>query len=139
MTQALLTRVGELIVDDSGQLLFRLNQAQCATCNASCQRSRVRELVVPPGTQGSIAGMPVVLTCSRRELSRTSLRVYGPPVVGLLLAVGVSTIAQFPDSMASVLALAGLVGGMLLARLLAAVWQPHTAPAISLQPFKHDE
>jgi len=139
MTRTLLTRVGELIVDDSGQLLFRLNHAQCMTCTASCHRRRVRELVVQPASRITRTGCPVVLTWSRRELSRASLRVYGPPVVGLLLAVGVSTIAQFPDSMASALGLAGLVGGMLLASFLAEVWQPDAAPEISLQPFKHDE
>jgi positive regulator of sigma E activity len=139
MTQTLLTRVGELVVDDSGQLVFRLNHAQCVACSASCHRRRVRELVVPSDSQVEDAGFPVVLTWSRREMSKTSLRVYGPPVVGLLLAVGVSTIARFPDSMASLLVLAGLVGGMLVARLVAENWQPDRVPEISLQPFKHDE
>lgn len=138
MTQVLLARVGELVADDSGQLLFRLNHAQCATCTASCHRHPVRELVVPPASQITRPGCPVVLTWSRRELSGVSLRVYGPPVVGLLLTVGVSIIAQFPDSMASALGLAGLVGGMLVARFLGQIWQPDSVPEISLQPFRHD-
>ena len=139
MTIESLVRVGELTTDGSGQLVFRLNQAQCATCNASCQRYRVRELVVSPTSLVECLGQPVVLTWSRRELSRTSLRVYGPPVAGLLVAVGVSTVAQFPDSMASILVLAGVVGGMLLASLSAVVRISGKAPEISFQPFNHDE
>lgn len=139
MTIDSLVRVGGLTTDGSGQLVFRLNHAQCATCNASCQRYRVRDLVVPPTSHIECVGQPVVLTWSRRELSRTSLRIYGPPVAGLLVTVGVSTIAQFPDSMASVLVLAGVVGGMLLARLSAVVHASGKAPEISFQPFNHDE
>ncbi len=139
MTIESLARVGELTTDDSGQLVFRLNHAQCATCKTSCQRYRVGELVVPPTSCVENAGQPVVLNWSRRELSRTALRVYGPPVAGLLVAVGVSTVARFPDSMASALVLAGAVGGMMLARLIAIVGQPGRAPEISFQPFNHDE
>lgn len=139
MTIDSLARVGELTTDHSGQLLFRLNQAQCSTCSASCHRYSVRELVVPVTSQVDATGHPVVLNWSRHELSKTALRVYGPPIAGLLVAVGVSTVAQFPDNMASMLVLAGVVGGMMLARLIAIVGQPDKAPEISFQPFNHDE
>jgi len=135
MTCETLNRVGELTADDNGQLVFRLKAAQCATCNAACQRHGVRELVVPSPASVESAGQSVVLGWSRRELSRAALRVYGPPIAGILLAIGVSMVEQFPDSMASIAVFAGMVGGMLLAKLIEVVWQPVRGPEISLHPF----
>lgn len=139
MTAETLTRIGTLMADDRGQLVFRLQDAQCSTCNASCVRRGVRELVVPSASPVKGFRQSVLLHWTRRELSSASLRVYGSPVVGLLLAVTVSSLAHFPDSMAAIVVFAGMFGGMLVAKLLELVWQPLKAPEVSFQPFNNDE
>ncbi len=143
MTPKTLRRLGELTTDNSGQLVFRLRPAQCATCSAACQRHGVRELVVTSPEQVECTGQPVILGWSHRELSKASLRVYGPPVTGICLAIGVSMLQQFPDSIAALAVFAGAATGMLIARLLEVFWQPFGAPDLSLQrldqPFNNDE
>ena len=122
--------VGTIVSIADGHATVSVDAAiVCARCAAGkgcgaglltgSDRTRLIEVQVSPGL-GLKAGDKVKLTLSPSNLLRAALLAYGLPLGGIIIALGMAWFLKqtLDDRLAVLLAIGGLVGGILVGRYL---------------------
>ena len=123
-----LTVTGRIELDAQGRTWVAVpRRSACQSCGKSsgCGMSVLGGLAGGQKTRLPIAGMDaregdtVALSCAPGGLLKAAFLAYGLPVLGLVLGAGAAALMNLNDASQMLGAGAGLVAGLLLARLAA--------------------